>query len=411
MKAVTVVGMGDEGCPGLSSIAANAIAKAQILAGGKRHLDFFPQFSGEKIVFKDDLTQTIKRIAELSLEHTICVLASGDPLFFGIGNLIRKKVGPEYVDFIPAPSSIQHAFAKIGIPWDDAEVLSLHGRSSKGLITKLKFLNKVALFTDKINHPKEIASYLLSFNESEWTAFVCENLGGEKEKIRKFDLKSLSEEEGIDPLNVLILIRNSANWKPPTVVPNVSEENYSKRVPKKGLITKKEVRILSIAFLNIREDSVIWDIGAGSGSIAIEAAQIAKNGKSYAIEIDPEGIEICKQNILLQKTDNVHVISGKAPEVLEKLPDPDCIFVGGSNGDIYEIIRISLNKLLPLGSLVINAVTIDNVSQIYQSFKKLKLVPEVTLLNVSRGRVLKDYLRYEALNPIHIFKIKKPEKM
>ncbi|MBE8352090.1 precorrin-6y C5,15-methyltransferase (decarboxylating) subunit CbiE, partial [Leptospira borgpetersenii] len=128
-------------------------------------------------------------------------------------------VGPEYVDFIPAPSSIQHAFAKIGIPWDDAEVLSLHGRSSKGLITKLKFLNKVALFTDKINHPKEIASYLLSFNESEWTAFVCENLGGEKEKIRKFDLKSLSEEEGIDPLNVLILIRNSANWKPPTVVP------------------------------------------------------------------------------------------------------------------------------------------------------------------------------------------------
>lgn len=411
MKAVTVVGMGDEGCPGLSSIAANAIAKAQILAGGKRHLDFFPQFSGEKIVFKDDLTQTIKRIAELSLEHTICVLASGDPLFFGIGNLIRKKVGPEYVDFIPAPSSVQHAFAKIGIPWDDAEVLSLHGRSSKGLITKLQFLNKVALFTDKINHPKEIASYLLSFNESEWTAFVCENLGGEKEKIRKFDLKSLSEEEGIDPLNVLILIRNSANWKPPTVVPNVSEENYSKRVPKKGLITKKEVRILSIAFLNIREDSVIWDIGAGSGSIAIEAAQIAKNGKSYAIEIDPEGIEICKQNILLQKTDNVHVISGKAPEVLEKLPDPDCIFVGGSNGDIYEIIRISLNKLLPLGSLVINAVTIDNVSQIYQSFKKLKLVPEVTLLNVSRGRVLKDYLRYEALNPIHIFKIKKPEKM
>lgn len=101
---------------------------------------------------------------------------------FGIGNLIRKKVGPEYVDFIPAPSSVQHAFAKIGIPWDDAEVLSLHGRSSKGLITKLQFLNKVALFTDKINHPKEIASYLLSFNESEWTAFVCENLGGEKKE-------------------------------------------------------------------------------------------------------------------------------------------------------------------------------------------------------------------------------------
>ncbi|EKO14351.1 bifunctional cobalt-precorrin-7 (C(5))-methyltransferase/cobalt-precorrin-6B (C(15))-methyltransferase [Leptospira kirschneri] len=410
MKAVTVIGMGDEGCPGLSSIAVNAVAKAQILAGGERHLDFFPQFSGEKIVFKDDLIQAVKKIAELSSEHTICVLASGDPLFFGIGNLIRKKVGSEYVDFIPAPSSVQHAFAKIGIPWDDAKILSLHGRSVKGLITKLQFLNKVALFTDKINHPREIASYLLSFKESEWTAFVCENLGGEKERIRKFDLKLLSEEEEIDPLNVLILIRNETYWKPPPVVPNVSEESYSKRAPKKGLITKKEVRILSIAFLNIREDSIIWDIGAGSGSVAIEAAQIAKNGRSYAIEVDPEGIEICKQNISIQKTDNVYVVSGKAPEVLEKLPDPDCVFIGGSNGDIYEIIRISLNRLSSLGSLVVNAVTIDNVSQIYQSFKKLKLIPEVTLLNVSRGQVLKDYLRYEALNPIHIFKITKPEK-
>ncbi|EMJ96606.1 bifunctional cobalt-precorrin-7 (C(5))-methyltransferase/cobalt-precorrin-6B (C(15))-methyltransferase [Leptospira alstonii] len=409
MKAVTVIGMGDEGCLGLSSIAANAVAKAQVLAGGKRHLDFFPQFPGEKIVFKGDCFQAIEKIAELACEHTICVLASGDPLFFGIGSRIVKKVGLEHVDIIPAPSAIQHAFARVGIKWDDAEILSLHGRPLKGLVTKLQSFRKVALFTDEINHPQAIASYLVSFDESDWTAFVCENLGGEKEKVRKFDLKSLSEEKGIGPLNVLILVRNDTNWKSPQVVPNVSEESYAKRIPKKGLITKKEVRILSIAFLGIRDDSVIWDIGAGSGSVAIEAAQISKNGKSYAIEVDPEGIEICRQNALSRKADNVQVIPGKAPEVLGNLPDPDCVFVGGSKGNLYEIIRISLNRLSAFGCLVVNAVTLDNVSEAHQSFKKLGLVPEVTLLNVSRGQPLADYLKYEALNPIHIFKITKPE--
>ncbi|RHX91435.1 cobalamin biosynthesis bifunctional protein CbiET [Leptospira yasudae] len=409
MRAVTVIGMGDEGCPGLSSLAINAVSKAQVLAGGERHLDFFPQFRGEKIVFKGDLIRATERIAELASEHTVCVLASGDPLFFGIGNLISKKVGLEHVDFIPAPSSIQQAFARVGMKWDDAEILSLHGRQIEGLVTKLQSLRKVALFTDEVNHPRAIASYLSNFGETDWTAFVCENLGGKEERIRKFDIKLLSEEEGINPLNVLILTRNESEWKPPSIVPNVPEENYAKRTPKKGLITKKEVRILSVAYLDIRDDSVIWDIGAGSGSIAIEAAQIAKNGKSYAIEVDPEGIEICKQNVLSQKTDNVHVVSGKAPEILERLPDPDCVFVGGSKGNLYEIIRICLNRLSSSGSLVVNAVTLDNVAEAYQSFKKLCLVPDVTLLNVSRAQPLADYLRYEALNPIHIFKVTKPE--
>ncbi|EMM75051.1 bifunctional cobalt-precorrin-7 (C(5))-methyltransferase/cobalt-precorrin-6B (C(15))-methyltransferase [Leptospira santarosai] len=409
MKAVTVIGMGDEGCLGLSSIAANAVSKAQVLAGGERHLDFFPQFSGEKIVFKENLSQAIERIADLACEHSVCVLASGDPLFFGIGNLICKKVGSEHIDFIPAPSAIQQAFARVGIHWDDAEILSLHGRPIEGLVTKLQSLRKVALFTDGFNCPKTIASYLLSFGESEWTAFVCENLGNKKEKVRKFDLKSLSEEEGISPLNVLILVRNDTAWRPPPIVPNVSEEQYSKRKPKNGLITKKEVRILSIAFLDIRNDSVVWDIGTGSGSIAIEAAQLAKDGKVYAIEVDPEGIEICRQNAFSKRTDNVFTIPGKAPEILESLPGPDCVFVGGSKGNLYDIIRISLSRIVSLGSLVVNAVTLDNVTEAYHCFKKLNLVPEVTLLNVSRGQPLADYLRYEALNPIHIFKITKPE--
>ncbi|MEI1278497.1 precorrin-6y C5,15-methyltransferase (decarboxylating) subunit CbiE [Leptospira venezuelensis] len=407
MKAVTVIGIGDDGCVGLSSKAMGAVARARILAGGERHLDFFPQFDGERIIIKNDIVRTAEKIAELSAEHTICVLASGDPLFFGIGNLILKKVGRDHVEFIPAPSSVQTAFSKIGVKWDDASFLSLHGRPIEGFITKLQNVSKVACLTDEINSPSKIAKYLLNFYETDWNAFVCENLGGKEEKVREFELDTLAETPSISDLNVLILIRKDPNWKPSPLLPFLGEDEYAKRLPKKGLITKKEVRILSLSALEIRPDSLVWDIGAGSGAVSIEAARIAREGKVYAIEVDLEGIEICQQNILSHKADNVFLIHGKAPQALEDLPSPDCVFIGGSKGNLKEIIELSFNRLSSGGCLVANAITLDNVSEAYKTFRDMDLIPEVSLINISRSQKLADYLRYEALNPIHIFKIRK----
>ncbi|TGJ98433.1 precorrin-6y C5,15-methyltransferase (decarboxylating) subunit CbiE [Leptospira langatensis] len=407
MKAVTVVGIGDDGCVGLSSKAMGAVARARVLAGGERHLDFFPQFDGERIVIKGDLLKSADRIAELSAEHTVCVLASGDPLFFGIGTLIIRKVGKEHVEFIPAPSSIQNAFSRIGVKWDDAEILSFHGRPIKGLITKLQTLSKLACLTDDSNSPSKIAKYLLSYGESDWRVFVCENLCGKEERIREFTVEELSETEGISDLNVLILLRKNPDWRPTPLLPFQGEDEYAKRLPKKGLITKKEVRILSLSALELRPDSVVWDIGAGSGAVSIEAAKIAREGRVHAIEIDPEGIEICEQNILSHKADNVSIIHGRAPEALEGLEEPDAVFIGGSKGSLNEIIHFSLARLKTGGCLVVNAITLDNVSEAYQIFRELGYLPEVTLVQISRGQKLADYLRYEALNPIHIFKIRK----
>ncbi|TGM86707.1 precorrin-6y C5,15-methyltransferase (decarboxylating) subunit CbiE [Leptospira licerasiae] len=407
MKAVTVIGIGDDGCVGLSSKAMGAVARARILAGGERHLDFFPQFDGERIIFKSDVVRTAEKIAELSAEHTICVLASGDPLFFGIGNLILKKVGKDHVEFIPAPSSVQNAFSKIGVKWDDSSFLSLHGRPIEGFITKLQSISKIACLTDEVNSPSKIAKYLLDYSEMDWKAFVCENLGGKNEKVREFELETLANTPDISDLNVLILLRKDQNWKPSPLLPFLGEDEYAKRFPKKGLITKKEVRILSLSSLEIRPNSVVWDIGAGSGAVSIEAARIAKEGKVYAIEVDPEGIEICRQNIFSHKTDNVFLIHGKAPQALADLPVPNCVFIGGSKGNMKEIIELSWEKLRSDGCLVANAITLDNVSEAYKTFRELGLTPEVSLINISRGQKLADYLRYEALNPIHIFKIRK----
>uniref|UniRef100_UPI000A38BD2A precorrin-6y C5,15-methyltransferase (decarboxylating) subunit CbiE n=1 Tax=Nitrospira cf. moscoviensis SBR1015 TaxID=96242 RepID=UPI000A38BD2A len=144
-RAITLVGIGDDGCVSLTSRAVSAVMKAGVLVGGARHLEFFPQFQGERIVLKDGLSTVLDRVAELAEEQNVCVLASGDPMFFGIGGLVIKRLGAEHVEIVPQPSSVQWAFARAGLKWDDAAFLSLHGRSAEGFLTRLKGEAKVAI--------------------------------------------------------------------------------------------------------------------------------------------------------------------------------------------------------------------------------------------------------------------------
>lgn len=409
-RAVTIVGMGDDGCAGLSSRAINSVTRAQVLAGGERHLAFFPQFKGERIVLKEKLSEALDRVSALAVENNVCILASGDPLFFGVGNMVIKKMGAEHVEIIPHPSSMQWAFARAGLKWDDATLISLHARPREGFLTRLKRCSKVACLTDDENSPSRLAQHMLEHNETGWKTWVCENLGGTDERVRTFSIDELAACTDISALNVLILQRTDSSWRMPSFIPYLHEDAFAKRIPKKGLITKREVRMLSLATMNLSPSSVIWDIGAGSGSVSIEAALIAYEGRAFAIEVDPEGVEICRENIKSFGVDNVRVIAGRAPEALHDLDDPDAVFVGGSKGSMREIIDVALARLKPGGRLVVNAITFENVGESYAVFKELNLNPEVILLNVARGEPLAHYLRYEALNPIHIFAVTKPNE-
>jgi precorrin-6Y C5,15-methyltransferase (decarboxylating) len=250
---------------------------------------------------------------------------------------------------------------------------------------------------------------MLEHGVCSWQAWVCENLGGTDERVRLFELAELSRASDIAPLNVLLLVRNDPNWRSPRAIPFLHEEAFAKRMPKKGLITKREVRLLSLAALEVRHDSVIWDIGAGSGSVSIEAALLAPEGRVYAVEVDPEGVEICKDNLRAHAVDNVRVVVGRAPEALRDMEPPDAVFVGGSKGSMQAIIDVALERLVPGGRLVVNAITLENVSEAYQAIRGRHLVPEVTLLQVSRAQPLAHYLRYEAENPIQIFAVTKPD--
>ncbi|HZS41340.1 MAG TPA: precorrin-6y C5,15-methyltransferase (decarboxylating) subunit CbiE [Polyangia bacterium] len=407
-KAVMVIGIGDDGCAGLTSRAANAVAAAQVLVGGERHLEFFPQFKGERIVLKDGLGAALERVAELAGEHNVCVLASGDPLFFGVGALVIKKLGAEHVEVLPQPSAIQWAFARVGLKWDDAAFVSLHGRPRDGFAVRARRLAKIACFTDEENSPARLAQHLHEWGQGDFDAWVCENLGGTGERVRKFSLDELRAATDIAPLNVLILQRSNAAWRVPPSVSFLHEDAFAKRMPKKGLITKREARLLSIAQLQLRPSSVVWDVGAGSGSVSIEAAMLAYEGRVYAVEVDPEGVEICRDNARAHGTDNVRVVAGRAPEALAELEVPDAVFVGGSKGAMDEILDVALERLRPGGRLVVNAITFENVGETYACLRRRGFEPDVTLLQVSRAEPLARYMRYEAQNPIHIFAVEKP---
>jgi precorrin-6Y C5,15-methyltransferase (decarboxylating) len=408
-RAVTVVGVGEDGCAGLSGRAASAVGAAQVLVGGARHLELFPEARAERIVLAGGLTAALDRIAALAEEHTVCVLASGDPLFFGVGALLVRRLGAAHVELIPQPASVQHAFARLGLPWQDATFLSAHGRPLAGLAVRLRRARLAAVLTDEEHSPARVAAHLVDHGAGGWRAWVCEDLGGAAERVRAHDdLAALARHaEPVHPLNVLVLARPEG-WRPPPLVPHLPEDVYARRMPRKGLITKREVRTLSLAALALAPDATVWDIGAGSGAVAIEAALLAPEGRVFAVEVDPEGVAICRENARAHGADNVQVVTGLAPAALAELPDPDAVFVGGSKGAMDELVDVALARLRPGGRLVVNAVTLDNVAETYRAFRRRDVVPELTLVNVARGEPLARYLRYEAQNPIHIFAAGRP---
>lgn len=181
------------------------------------------------------------------------------------------------------------------------------------------------------------------------------------------------------------------------------DDAFAQKRPNKGLITKSEVRAVSLYHLGLRRDSVIWDVGAGTGSIAIEAALIAHDGKTYAIERDSEGLEHLKQNVDEFGQGNIEIVSGEAPDALEDLPDPDCVFIGGSGGRFFEILDDCQSRLKQFGHIVVNLATIERASEAFHYLKSLDMQTELLTVSIARGKEMPNgATRLEALNPVFV---------
>ncbi len=268
-RTIRVIGIGDNGKDSLLPLYRKWIEESDLLVGGERHLGFFPDYEGETLAIKGGLSAVVQQIEQTDKDTV--VLASGDPLFYGVGSYLAKKLP---VEIYPGISSIQQAFALMKENWHDCAFLSVHGRSMKGLVQKVDGMDKVCLLTDEENNPASIARYLLSFGVNEYKAFIAENLGGAGERTSWLSIEEMAERE-FSPLNLVILKRTDESPSWPLGIP---DEQFAQRKPDKGLITKKEIRVLSLAALQLKPDSTVWDIGTCTGSMAIEAARICRQG-------------------------------------------------------------------------------------------------------------------------------------
>lgn len=399
MKPIKMIGIGDDGKKSLLPQYEEWIYKSELLVGGHRQLAYFPDYTGETLPIDGGLTSLVERLQTET--KRIVILASGDPLFFGIGSYLSSKLN---LEIFPYVSSIQLAFAKMGERWQDAHVESIHGRSMKGLAQRIDGKSKVAILTDVENSPNKIADYLLSFGMTEYEAFVGENLGGNHERVGWYQLQDMRTIE-FSPLNIVIL--KKVNPAPSWPI-GIDDHEFIQRKPEKGLITKKEVRVLSVSALQLQRDSVVWDIGTCTGSVAIEAGRIARDGQIYAIEKNEADLDNCRQNLAKFRVD-ANVVHGKAPEKLDEFPSPDAVFIGGTAGGMEEILRICCQRLNQNGRIVLNAVTIENLAEAMAVFKRNHFKTEVTLAQISRSKAILNLTRFDALNPIYIISAKRKD--
>jgi len=400
---IYIIGVAPDGVSTLSPKAWELINGAEIIMGSRRLLAMFPALTGEKIAIRNNLAEVTDSIKKNLEDKRIIVLASGDPNFYGIAGYLVGKLGKDMVDIIPNVSSMQVAFARIKESWEDAALVSVHSRPIEDIVETVRSNHKVGMFTDDEHTPAAIARVLLEHGIDGRRAYVCQNLGSQDENVVATDLRGLGEME-FSPLNVLILLRDSEKpaGAPTPRYLGIPDEEFHQRRPKEGLITKQEVRAVSLVKMRLTEKSVVWDIGAGSGAISIEASYLAGKGRVYAVEKNDADVTIIKKNLRKFEVSNVEVMQAFAPDGLSRLPDPTAVFIGGSGGMMEGILDLVCRRLKPGGRIVINIVALENLGAAVNALKARGFISDVTLVNVARSTGIMELTRFEALNPVFV---------
>lgn len=408
---ITIVGVGDDGSPGLSQQATEVIARASKLYGSASLLERF----ADSKVDKQPLGPDLERLAtELdSAPEGSVVLASGDPLFYGTARFLCERLGKETFQVIPHVSSMQLAFARVKESWDEAYLTNVASQPLDRILEKIRIAEKVGLFTSQDVPPSRVAELLIAKGVYYFTAYVCENLGAPDERVTKCELKDLVSQK-FAPLNVLVLLRHNGTPDQQVLTKNRRlfgnpDEFFKQSRPKRGLLTTSEVRSIALSELSLRPNAIVWDIGAGSGSVAIEAAQIAYQGKVYAIEMDAEDYGLMLENAKHFGVENLVGVLGEAPKAWDNLPDPHAIFVGGTGRAVTSIVQACWPRLQSAGTLVVNIMSIENVSELQQYIiRELGLEPQLSMIQISKGTYQLEKHRFETANPSFLMKVTKP---
>ncbi|NCO75385.1 MAG: precorrin-6y C5,15-methyltransferase (decarboxylating) subunit CbiE [Cyanobacteria bacterium] len=405
---IKIVGIGLDGKKSLTDSVLEIINQATVLIGGDRHLKYFSNHRAKKKVI-NNLETVINGIKKYQKKgENIVILATGDPLFFGIGRILLNNFLWEELEFYPHSSCVQLAFNKLKIPWQDAKFISLHGREIDLLIKELKkSYEKLAILTDKENNPLVIWQIYQQLKSSiNYDFWLCENLGSQEEKITKIEKEDSINLNLISLLNMVVLVRKEINnftldlEKLPLI--GLCDKLFKTFPDQEGLITKKEVRLMILGALALQEKQIIWDIGAGTGSVSIEIARLINSSKIYAIEKTTMGVTLIKENCQRFQVNNIQVIHDYAEKIINNLPNPHRIFIGGNGGNLTNLLEIIKTKINDEGKIVIALATIENLNEALQWLKKNNWHYEITNLQISKSLAIGKNTRLNPLNPVNI---------
>ncbi|HIK03098.1 MAG TPA: precorrin-6y C5,15-methyltransferase (decarboxylating) subunit CbiE [Trichormus sp. M33_DOE_039] len=365
-KWLAVVGIGEDGLGGLSAIARSLVAQAEIIVGGDRHLAMLPtDDQREKISWSSPISSSINAVIQ-HRGRSVCVLASGDPMCYGVGANLTRHIPIAEMTIIPAPSAFSLACARLGWSLTEVETLSLCGRPLAVLQSYIYPGARLLILSAGKDTPRIVAEILTQrgFSQSQMT--VLERMGGVHERMITGTAVNWEESEIADLNTIAVDCIADAGITPLSRLPGLPDDAYHHD----GQLTKREVRAMTLSTLGPTPGQLLWDVGAGCGSISIEWMRTHPRCQAIAIEQNSTRLQYIADNAAALGTPHLQIIAGKAPSALEDLPRPDAIFIGG--GVTAEgLFDICWPALRPGGLLVANVVTLEGEQTLYKWYEKV----------------------------------------
>ena len=351
---LSVVGMGEDGLDGLRPTARSLVEAAEVLVGGERLLEKVPAGPAERIPWGPDLEATIERLAALS-GRRVTVLASGDPLHYGVGACLVRRFGPGEMTVEPAPGAFSLAAARMGWPLADVETLTVHGRPPETLNRHLAPRARLLILSRDGDTPSKVAALLRQRGYGPSTMTVLEHLGGPDEGRRDGEAATWNHPRARDLNTIALQCRLGEDASAWSRAPGLPDDAFEHD----GVITKREVRAITLAALVPLPHQTLWDVGAGSGTVAIEWMRAERTARAVAVERNPARAATIALNAAKLGVPGLRIVEGEAPAALRGLePAPDALFIGGGL-DCDGLLDACWRALAPDGRLVANAVTLE----------------------------------------------------
>ncbi|MBE9231493.1 precorrin-6y C5,15-methyltransferase (decarboxylating) subunit CbiE [Cuspidothrix issatschenkoi LEGE 03284] len=392
-KWLSIIGIGEDGLAGLSSIAVSCLNKAQIIFGGERHLSMLPHADNrEKIPWKSPFQTSITEIISRQ-GQAVCILASGDPLCYGVGATILKDIPISEITIIPAPSAFSLACSRLGWYLTEVETLSLCGRPVSLLQSYIYPGAKLLILSEGKHTPANVAEMLINRGYGNSQITVLERMGNINENIIT-DIATNWQGKNIAALNTIAVECVADKGivglsKSPGLPDDVFHHD--------GQLTKREIRAVTLSSLAPNPGELLWDVGAGCGSISIEWMRSDRRCRAIAIEQNSTRLNYIADNAAALGTPNLQIIAGKSIEIVPTLPPPNAIFIGGGVTAL-EILESCWHGLLPGGRMVVNVVTLEGEQRLYQWYENVG--GNFSRIAIQRAEPIGKFLGWKAMSPV-----------